>query len=364
MLKPLTALRFFAALIVWFAHCPLTLSIVLRYGLGYAGVEFFFVLSGFILVYVHRELFHRLDWHQAKNFWIARFARIYPVHVLAFALAMLIVYRSQGFGWVTDNVGLDLHALLTQATLTQSWFHIESLFNFNGPAWSVSDEMFFYATFPFLALGLSGMVRRKGWLSAIAAAGVLWMCAIVIAIHRPGSFVLYYFPPTRLLDFGIGCCFGAVFGARPLSRIAPSYAFASAIEVAALGAGLGAIVVILFVPAFLQYSVWLAPFSVLVVYVFALGRGAISRALSWGVLVYLGEISYSFYMLHALLLAVFSPLKGTGAPLVVTILTLILCLSVSIAVFELYEHPLRGWIRSAFSSYSTRSARQSVLAPY
>lgn len=362
MLKPLTSLRFFAALLVFFTHCPLTMYVADRFGAGNAGVEFFFVLSGFILVYAHRELFSRLDWHQVKEFWVARFARIYPVHVLAFAFAMLIVYRSHGFGWIADNVDSNLHALLTQVTLTQSWIYIESLFNFNGVAWSVSDEVFFYATFPVMAAALSAIVRRGAWSSAIAAAAALWLIAVVIAIHKPGEFVLYNFPPTRLVDFGIGCCFGAVFGARGLSRKTVAYSLATAIEVVALGGALFAIAATPFVPEPFRYSVWLAPYSALVIYVFALGRGAVSQALGRSATVYLGEISYNFYMLHALILVVVFGHLGTRVPLAVTLLSLILCLCVSVIVYERYEHPLRATIRSAFGSYSAVTPSGTVSA--
>src|SRR5271155_1236018 len=85
----LTSLRFFAALWVVLFHVN---AIGLNRGgskvylafalLGYVGVSFFFVLSGFILVYVYagRQI-------QKRRFWQARFARVYPAYLFALVVA-------------------------------------------------------------------------------------------------------------------------------------------------------------------------------------------------------------------------------------------------------------------------------------
>src|SRR5882762_3313186 len=96
-LDALTTLRFFAAAMIvvhhsrgnfgipsdWAVHLPLD-----------QGVSFFFVLSGFILVYVYP----RLDtWDARRKFWLARFARIWPAHITAFGLLWLVLREPQYF---------------------------------------------------------------------------------------------------------------------------------------------------------------------------------------------------------------------------------------------------------------------------
>src|SRR5579875_2310310 len=97
----LTSLRFFAALWVVLFHIrelglwpggPLPYRALVR--VGYLGVSFFFVLSGFILVYVYAGR------HIPKGrFWQARFARVYPAYLfsllifLPFAMGILPIMR-------------------------------------------------------------------------------------------------------------------------------------------------------------------------------------------------------------------------------------------------------------------------------
>ena len=84
-LPALTSLRFFAALAIVVHHARGLLvaeSAIAGFPLDH-GVSVFFVLSGFILTYVYRELPNVAS---VGRFWLARFARIWPVHVFTLAL--------------------------------------------------------------------------------------------------------------------------------------------------------------------------------------------------------------------------------------------------------------------------------------
>ena len=144
-LNALTTLRFFAAMHVVLFHCAPTLAIktgerlaaitshspaivrdlvaVVSQGLiavmdaGPWSVSFFFILSGFILVYNYGDGRNSLD---AGRFWVARFARIYPVYLIGFLLAMPFVLEG-----VRQYHGHSPHQALTggllAAGLLQSW---------------------------------------------------------------------------------------------------------------------------------------------------------------------------------------------------------------------------------------------------
>src|SRR5207248_11685632 len=95
-LKALTGLRFFPALLVVLYQFTLVshAHIAGIVDCGFVGVSLFFVLSGFILAYnyLDRPNAHRFD---RLTFWAARFARIYPVYLLAFVIAALPFFWHQ-----------------------------------------------------------------------------------------------------------------------------------------------------------------------------------------------------------------------------------------------------------------------------
>src|SRR5260370_3381114 len=117
--------------------------------IGYVGVSFFFVLSGFILVYTYAGRPMIL-----KDFWRARFARIYP----AYAFSLLVTAPFFFFAVLTMNIPFFAWAKahlkfvsVLVVSLLQAWVPPAAL-SWNAVAWSLSVEAFFYLLFPFLLL--------------------------------------------------------------------------------------------------------------------------------------------------------------------------------------------------------------------
>jgi peptidoglycan/LPS O-acetylase OafA/YrhL len=121
-LPALTSSRFFAALYVVLFHlqtCQLIAgpSWFRKFcSIGYTGVSFFFVLSGFILVYTYagRD-------QSAREFWRARFARVYPAYAfsllaIAFIYFPAVMSHDVGPVWAWSAAHLKLSSLLA-ATL-------------------------------------------------------------------------------------------------------------------------------------------------------------------------------------------------------------------------------------------------------
>lgn len=352
-LRPLTALRFPAALAVFMWHAPLTEPWARPLSLGYLGVGFFFILSGFILTYTYRGAF------SLRAFYVARFARVYPVHLFSMIVAVAVLLTAGGGPeWNLAPAGERAAAIALQSVLLQSWFPAAAIhFGGNGPAWSLSDEAFFYALFPFALIALSRAFRTSGAAGVLLAAAAVWalLTAILSTVHaRFDEWAVYIFPPARLADFAIGMLLGLAFLRLP-ARGRPHATLREVAALCAFGAGLA---IAAFAPQSLQFSAAMMPFSALVIFVFAMQGGGISKRLSHPWAVRLGEASYAFYLLHRPVVerVAYWGIGGiAGFACALTLTT-----GISLAVFAYLETPLRHAIRR-WGARRTSAARPAPL---
>lgn len=312
-LDALTSLRFIAAAMIVMLHSQGAA------GLYYPwleplplvhGVSFFFVLSGFILSYVYSDL----SWRDAPRFWWARIARLWPAHVASFALVMLLLAPSRL--QPSDSVVTAFANLL----MIHAWIPIQAFyFSFNAPSWSISTEFGFYLLFPVLILGL-----RRTWALKLALSIVL-LAATLVAANRLGGTQLsagyslemhglaYISPLARLFEFVAGMCTWLLWN-RTRRRLHGSVVWCTLGELAALGLTISlmyvsAVGVPLWRAAFGEAGVdWFLVgggstigFACLIFFV-AMNDGLLARVLKQPPLVLLGEISYSVYLVHQVLL--------------------------------------------------------------
>jgi peptidoglycan/LPS O-acetylase OafA/YrhL len=351
-LPTLTALRGLAALAVFGSHVePITTRAhlgALRPLLfqGFTGVSFFFILSGFVLAWSHRA------GDTAPAFWRRRFARIYPAHLTALLLTVLLILWISAFAPASRGARMiDLHPTAGDfarvTLLLQSWLPAR-YFALNGPTWSLSCELFFYALGPLLIprlLGLAQPSRRLllGLLGlGVVTAGALAALATAATHRFDGSiqlWLVYIFPPTRLMEFAIGVLLAAELraGARP------PIAFGPAAGLAAL-----AYLVAYWVPRGLDISaLTVIPFALLVLAAGAAdltGRAPLRHpALQLG-----GRASYAFYLVHALVIvavaAIVVPTSGSTA-LVWSAGTLLAAMLLAYALYAVIEEPLEWRLR-------------------
>ena len=100
MINTLTSLRLFFALMVFGAHCYVVDSTFSThfYKEGFVGVSFFFILSGFIIAYNYQQkLVERKV--SKRQFWVARIARIYPLHIATLLGVAVIGNLLNPMGW-------------------------------------------------------------------------------------------------------------------------------------------------------------------------------------------------------------------------------------------------------------------------
>ena len=326
-LPGLTSLRAFAALLVFGYH--LGSAAPLRvFGIGYVGVAFFFVLSGFVLTW-------GTDPGRSRSrFYLRRFARIYPSHVVVW-LAVLLLPIVSG----PKDLG---HAELN-LVLLQGWsWRLPDVFSMNGVTWSLSCEVFFYAIFPFVARVTGRMALRRQWLLA----GVLYAIgATVVSIgsFAPESGALALIaganPLVRAPEFLIG-----IVGARTIRaghRVSARHV-AAVLVLAAVGS--------VFVHGSPAGATWSAPVFLLVIMAVAQvttdGRPVLSRP--W--LVYCGRVSFCFYLVHQLVLEQVFSSMGAGLPQ--ALLALAVACGLAAALHHAVEVPANRFIVNRFARVS------------
>jgi peptidoglycan/LPS O-acetylase OafA/YrhL len=307
----------------------------------------------------------------SARFFVARFARIYPVYLLALVLFIpnaLFTRAVPAEQWTAT--------LWSSITLTQSW---TELIYWNRPGWTVSTEVFFYLAFPLLAPVLCRL--RRGQL--LAAVAVLWLLAqvpvIVYQALAPSDAlwlrIVKHNPLARLPEFLIGVAIGQlVLADSARAARARTSVWVGCLVVALIGLALAVIAV----PTGGWYLAWhnglLAPLFALLIYGLARGDATISRLPGMATLTQLGEASYGIYILqtpiHALCMAfvsfavlgklavadasVHSPLFVAGY-----VGVLIGC---SLLCLRWYETPARAAIRRLMSPGEARRRDLRVAA--
>jgi peptidoglycan/LPS O-acetylase OafA/YrhL len=322
----------------------------MQLSLGYAGVTFFYVLSGFILTYTYEALF-RGGLHRTalRSFWVARFARVYPVHVVAMTFMLIVLATIGGDHW---NAGETVRAmqLATSVLLLQSWFPAQDIhFAINGPAWSISVEAFFYALFPVALVALLRVVRDASERVILFLAVMLCAVYILTLLQVRAQFdqwSLYVFPPVRLVDFALGMLLALAFLRR--RAVTSLRVDATMLELAAIAAFFTGLGCAMLLPQSERFSAAFLPFAGLVIYVFAIGKGRVSQWLSAPALVRLGEASYAFYLLHLGIVQVVERALGPDRKAAAWFLALTVSTAASLAVYRSIETPLRRWIRHAW----------------
>lgn len=289
-ISALTGLRFFAAAMVVIYHFAKQYHLTNFIIHGAFGVTIFFVLSGFILAYSY-SLESGSMRGDLRAFWVARFARLYPVYLLGILLFVPIVLNA-----TSEPVWKRGATLLLSLTALQSWFHMLGLSwgMWNPPGWSLSAEAFFYLVFPGACLRLSKLSARQLGYFALAC----WICSMAGIFNRFSIGLIKgdlweFVPLVRLPEFLLGIAAGLMWKNRAgatFDKLAPHVATGSALL----------ILVLMNLPLDAKWFFGgvFAPLAALLICALACGRGRLAALLGWRPVVVLGGASYSLYILH------------------------------------------------------------------
>ena len=299
MIKTLHALRFVFIMLIVMSHYP---SMDFDFG-GEVGVSFFFMLSGFVLSYAYGHRVLEGQFHTMSFLW-KQLSKFYPLHLLMLVFMALLNWRlSITYSWTN---------LLTQVLLVQSWVLDESFyFGPNGPAWFLSDLVFFYVIFAAALRLLMKLSLRRLFLLTLLVAGVYMLLLQIVPERLEDEF--YVFPIFRIIDFFIGILICRLFRSDAVRQLAEWLQCQSSWTMTlleSLAVGWILVASLFFDDVVLRYRCasyfWLfvPPFLLF----FALSdncKGWLTQMLQWPLLQSLGSVSLEIYLAHMFLLRVF-----------------------------------------------------------
>ncbi|HWD29915.1 MAG TPA: acyltransferase [Rhizomicrobium sp.] len=283
-------------------HCWLFRQPVLRE--AWLFVDFFFVLSGFVLAHTYAGRLK--DGAAIRIFVIRRFGRLWPLHIaVLLALVGLEVLRL-----VTAH-GIDARPAFTYPnspfTLLTNVFLVQAMglhptLTWNNPSWSISTEFYTYLVFAVICFLAPSRTMRTIIAALTAIAG-----AVVLARFSPlGMQETVAWGEWRCLyGFFTGVLTYEIWRSR---RLAPLKGTSAEIAAVAL-----VLILLTWFGRSRPIAFLAPPLFALAVLVFAAEAGGLSRLLTTRAGAALGRWSYGIYMIHTLVLAVLFSVLGTWA---------------------------------------------------
>ncbi|MEL6265481.1 MAG: acyltransferase [Pseudomonadota bacterium] len=293
------------------------------FNFGYAGVEFFFVLSGFIMVFVHQKDFSVPD--QVGSFMSKRVLRIYPIYWVIYLSLTALYFIEPGRG---PEHARDLDAIIGSLLLVPMPEPPVMLI-----AWTLQHEMFFYLVFTLLVIDVRlGTAVFAVWMTGCVVASLWWQPGY------PWSFILSFH--NVLFLFGIAAAF--------------LYRRLTAAQAQGLVFGGAAVFLCVGLSEVLGVLDW---DKALRTWCYGIAAAAVVAGLAAGVLspprwlVFLGDASYAIYLVHLPAMTIGVMIAGKlGAPwsLPPEVLMLLLLVYAAIAgslTHLLVERPLAALLQ-------------------
>lgn len=348
----LQGLRAVAALSVLLAHAigdirqlPNGVALLPMSHLGAAGVDLFFVISGFVMVYAGRSAAEEPGgWAQ---FLARRIARVAPMYWLAMLLyALMQAGRGKWHVFQPDRI-------LTSAAFWPYRAEDGTMLPFYGVGWTLNFEMFFYGVF---GIGLWALRGRAP--PFIAAALCLFVLAgALLPLGNP----LAYWSDSIILEFvfGMGIATAYLHGVR-LSTGVSFLLGVTGIGLIVAGGLLGYVAPLPGEPFnWPRCVVWGVPVALVMAAVILRPAGRFAASVP---LRALGDASYSIYLLHSLPIILSRPVIAAALDLTpsaagklciaaasVALVCAVTC-ALSLLTFRLFEKPINDGVRVALKT--------------
>lgn len=307
---------------------------------GYLAVDLFFLLSGFVIfLNYHAALAKNFPRSVGKFYW-NRFTRIYPLHFVmlgGYLMLFCAFYFFSKSGSAPDSYTLS--SFIQSFFLIHMW--VGSDLTWNVPSWSISSEWFVYLFFPLMVFLLNHYRSRIAWhLLAIALlAATLHGIYVASGVESLGAAIPRMALIRTMLEFLMGVQVGSLYvHHREFVEKYRSAALAGFLAACAAYASLD-------LP---DHVLMPTAFSLLIFYL-SVGISPVHALLSNKVLVYLGEISYSTYMVHYLVYDLLKALFMSNGNVINQLyvwLSFVVVLVLSMVLHHVIDTPSQKYFRS------------------
>lgn len=361
-LPSLTGLRTIASVAVLIAHLA-----GLRPGLpsllttiGPVAVIFFFILSGFILAWVADSN------DTARLFWRRRLVKIFPNHLMTFAVTLGLM--------VVAGVPIMVINTIPVLFLIEPWIPnfdiLGGLTGINVPTWSLCCELVFYFAFPWLIRFIVRIrpERLWSWVAGVVTAIIVVPFIALLLPTQPASawdptipewhsWFVYSFPGTRMFEFVLGILMARIVMTGKWKSLDMAPAFLLAIACTMVQS---------YLPGIFRVSAGLTafPLALVIAACASADMRAVRTPFSGRIMVWLGEVSFAFYLVHWLVIQ-YGPIDAVhGAVtaslsmwLVRILLTVVISFALAVALYTMVERPA---VRR-FSRPASRNERPIVV---
>ncbi len=303
---------------------------------AYLAVDFFFLLSGFVIGYAYD---HRWQVMSKKTFLKARFIRLHPLAIAGLAMGLLnFVLYNNG----SNLAGISPWIILMMVTLHSFLLPYTGMRDsgdqthaFNGPSWSLFQEYLVNIVYAFIGHKLSQ--KMLGVLIAVSAILLSFGAYRTNTLHVGWDWTNFWMGPVRVF-FSF---FAGLFIFRSGFKLSIPFAFPV----------LSLVLLILVMLPVYEWNGLYDAFCVVILFpvILAIGAGSQPSGNFASLTRLSGEISYPLYMLHAPILSLFALWvhNGPHSSLVLkigTIAVLGICILFAWLMLHYFDKPVRAWL--------------------